>query len=170
MSKIDQLLDLLVTVVVVGPLGVGVTDGVGPLGVGVTDGVGPLGVGTLGVGVTEGVGPLGVGVTEGVGPLGVGVPDGVGPLGVGVPDGVGALGVGVTDGVGPLGVGVGGVTDGIAEETLGVLAIVVVGSVVETKTFIWYIKLFTFNIVLCRNQTYTGNFKFQDKHQKIPKE
>lgn len=132
-SKLDQLLDLLVTVVVVGPLGVGVTDGVGPLGVGVTDGVGPLGVGTLGVGVTEGVGLLGVGVTEGVGPLGVGV---------------------------------GGVTDGIAEETLGVLAIVVVGSVVETKTFIWYIKLFTFNSVLCRKQTYTGNFKFQDKTRK----
>lgn len=117
----------------VGPLGVGVTDGVGPLGVGVTDGVGPLGVGTLGVGVTEGVGPLGVGVTEGVGPLGVGV---------------------------------GGVTDGIAEETLGVLAIVVVGSVVETKTFIWYIKLFTFNSGLCRNQTYMAISNFKIKTRK----
>ena len=41
---------------------------VGALGVGVTEGVGPLGV-TDGVGVTEGVGPLGVtdGVTDGVG-------------------------------------------------------------------------------------------------------
>ena len=73
----------------VGPLGVGVTDGVtegvGPLGVteGVTDGVGPLGV-TDAVGVTDGVGPLGVtdGVTEGVGPLGVteGVSLGVGKV------------------------------------------------------------------------------------------
>ena len=52
---------------VVGALGVGVTEGVGPLGVndGVSDGI----VGTVGVGVTEGVGPLGVtdGVTDGVG-------------------------------------------------------------------------------------------------------
>ena len=41
---------------VVGALGVGVTEGVGPLGVndGVSDGI----VGTVGVGVTEGVGPL----------------------------------------------------------------------------------------------------------------
>lgn len=69
-------MDILVTVVVVGPLGVGVIDGVGPLGVGVPDGVGPLGVG-----VPDGVGPLGVGVTDGVGPLGVG-PPGVVTLGV----------------------------------------------------------------------------------------
>lgn len=127
---LKKTLDLLVTVVVVGPLGVGVTDGVGPLGVGVTDGVGPLGVGPLGVGT------LGVGVTEGVGPLGVGVTDGVGPLGVGVPDGVGPLGVGVTDGVGPLGVGVPGVTDGGGEETLGV----VVERIVETIKCIRFFK------------------------------